>query len=87
MPVAVLQSPARASLRRMLTGLWRRAAFVDRLYVGYFVGLSALVVLQRHRIADWPAFLALHVAGLAVVAAAVQTSPIDCLGHTRGTRC
>jgi len=58
----------------MLTSLWRRAAFVDRLYVAYFVGLSALVVLQRHRIADWPAFLALHVAGLAVVTAAVQTS-------------
>jgi membrane-associated phospholipid phosphatase len=74
MPVAVVQTPVRASLRRMLTGLWRRAAFVDRLYVGYFVGLSALVVLQRHRIDDWPAFLALHVAGLGVVAAAVQAS-------------
>jgi membrane-associated phospholipid phosphatase len=59
----------------MLTGLWRRAAFVDRLYVGYFVGLSALVVLQRHAIGDWPVFLALHAAGLGVVAAAVQASP------------
>jgi membrane-associated phospholipid phosphatase len=56
----------------MLIVLWRRAAFVDRLYAGYFAGLSALVVLQRHRVEDWPAFLALHVAGLCVVAAAVQ---------------
>jgi membrane-associated phospholipid phosphatase len=58
----------------MLTGLWRRAAFVDRLYVSYFVILSALVVLQRRSIEDWPSFLALHVAGLGVVAAAVQAS-------------
>ena len=74
MPVAAVHSPARASRRRTLTGLWRRAAFVDRLYVGYFVGLSALVVLQRHRIEDWPAFLALHAAGLGVVAAPSQAS-------------
>jgi membrane-associated phospholipid phosphatase len=74
MPVTVVRSPARASLRRTLTGLWRRAAFADRLYVGYFVGLSVLVVLQRHRIAAWPAFLALHAAGLGVVAAAVQAA-------------
>jgi membrane-associated phospholipid phosphatase len=56
----------------MLIALWRRAAFVDRLYATYFVALSLLVVLQRHRIEDWPAFLVLHVAGLGVIAAAVH---------------
>jgi hypothetical protein len=74
MPVAAIQHPARASLRHRLTGLWRHAAFVDRLYIGYFVALSALVVLQRHRIGDWPALLALHAGGLGVVAAAVHAS-------------
>jgi membrane-associated phospholipid phosphatase len=74
MPVAVAQHPARASLRRALTAVWRQAVFVDRLYVCYFAGLSALVVVQRHRIEDWPAFLALHAGGLAVVAAAIQAA-------------
>ena len=74
MPVAANQGPAAAALRYLLLVLWRRAAFADRLYVAYFVGLSALVVLQRHRIPDWPAFLALHVAGLCVVAGGVQAS-------------
>jgi membrane-associated phospholipid phosphatase len=74
MPVAAVPRPASASHRQKLMVLWRRAAFVDRLYVGYFVALSALVVLQRHRIEDWPAFLALHVAGLSGVAAALHAS-------------
>jgi len=72
MSVAIVQRPARASFHRTLTSLWRRGAFVDRLYVCYFLGLSVLVALQRHRIEDWPAFLVLHAGGLAVVVAAIR---------------
>ncbi|MEO5819989.1 MAG: hypothetical protein ABIT71_05745, partial [Vicinamibacteraceae bacterium] len=66
--------PVRGSIRHTPAGLWHRAQFVDRLYIGYFVGLGALVVLQRHAIPGWPAFLALHAAGLGVVAGLVAVS-------------
>jgi membrane-associated phospholipid phosphatase len=68
MPAAPVQIPARHALSRICARLWRRAAFVDRLYVGYFAALSLLVLVQRHRVPDWPAFLALHAAGLCIVA-------------------
>jgi len=47
--------------------VWARAGFVDRLYVGYFVGLCALIVIQRSSVPAWPALVAWHAAGLAVV--------------------
>ncbi len=67
-PVPVPTRPTRVPL---LTGLWQQAEFTDRLYVVYFVGLGALILLQRHRVDGWLALLALHVAGLALVAALV----------------
>lgn len=66
-PVA-LRSPR----RRPLAAFWRRAEFTDRQYLGYFLVLGLLVVLLRHRVAGWPALLALHAAGLAFVAAMVS---------------
>jgi membrane-associated phospholipid phosphatase len=74
MAAAPVPSPARAALRRPLAGLWRRAELADRLYVGYFLGLGALIVLQRDGIPGWPALLVLHLAGVSTVAALVASS-------------
>ncbi len=74
MPAAPLPALARTSTRRTLTGLWQRAELTDRLYVAYFVGLGALIVLYRHRVDDWPALLAMHAAGLGLLAALVASS-------------
>jgi membrane-associated phospholipid phosphatase len=74
MSAAPVPGLVRAPRHRALTGVWRRAGFVDRLYVGYFVGLGALAVLHRHAIPGWPGLLGLHLAGLAVVATLVAAS-------------
>jgi membrane-associated phospholipid phosphatase len=75
MSAAPVSAPLRASDHRPLTGGWRRVQFVDRLYIGYFVGLGALILLWRHYIPDWTSFLALHAAGLSLVATLVAVSP------------
>ena len=64
MAAAPVPGPSRAALRRPLAGLWRRAELADRLYVGYFLGLGALIVLQRDGIPGWPALLVVHLAGV-----------------------
>jgi membrane-associated phospholipid phosphatase len=48
--------------------MWRRANFADRMYLAYFLGLGALVVVLRHRVPGWPVFLALHAVFIAMVA-------------------
>jgi membrane-associated phospholipid phosphatase len=54
-----------------MLGVWRRANFTDRLYLGYFVGLGVLILLLRHRVPGWPAFLQLHLVFIALVSALV----------------
>jgi len=67
-PIPVSTRPAHVPL---VAGLWQQAQFTDRIYVAYFVGFGALILLLRHRVDGWPALLALHVVGLALVAAMV----------------
>ena len=74
MSAAPVPGPAHASRPRRLTRVWRRAQFVDRLYIGYFVVVAALIVVQRHAIPGWPGVLALHAAGVALVAVLVAAS-------------
>jgi hypothetical protein len=40
---------------------------VDRLYVGYFLGLGVLIFALHQRVPAWPAFLAVHALCLAAV--------------------
>ena len=49
MPAAPFLVRPTPRVRGTLTGVWRRAQFVDRLYVGYFVGLGALIVRPAPR--------------------------------------
>jgi membrane-associated phospholipid phosphatase len=71
---ATLPALARTSTRRPLADLWQRAELTDRLYVAYFVGLGALIVLHRDRVDGWPALLAIHAAGLGLLAALVASA-------------
>jgi membrane-associated phospholipid phosphatase len=71
MSAAPIPVPTRPAHLALLTGLWQQAQFTDRLYVVYFVGLGALIWLQRHRVDGWPLLLALHVGVLALIGALV----------------
>jgi membrane-associated phospholipid phosphatase len=51
--------------------VWRRADFADRLYLAYLVGLGVLILLRRHVVPGWPAYLALHLVLIAIVTALV----------------
>lgn len=42
-----------------------RANLSDRLLLAYFTVVGLLIVVQRHRVAGWPAFLVLHLVGIA----------------------
>jgi membrane-associated phospholipid phosphatase len=39
----------------------------DRLYLAYFSGLGLAILLMRHRVPGWPAFLALHLVLIALI--------------------
>lgn len=47
--------------------VWQATNFVDRLYLGYFLVLSGLVLAFQHRLPHWPDYLLLHAVGFAVV--------------------
>jgi membrane-associated phospholipid phosphatase len=51
--------------------VWRRANFADRLYLAYLVGLGVPILLRRHVVPGWPAFLLLHLVLIAIVIALV----------------
>lgn len=65
MPAAPITIPTPAT--STAAAVWQRTQLADRLYIGYFIGLGALIVLQRGRVEAWPMFLAIHVLGLALV--------------------
>jgi membrane-associated phospholipid phosphatase len=71
MSAAPIPVPTRRARLVLLISLWQQAQFTDRLYVAYFAGLGALILLLRHRVDGWPALLALHAAGLLSIAALV----------------
>lgn len=71
---APIPAPTRPVPLALLAGLWRRAGFVDRLYVGYFLGLGALILLLRDRVDGWPALVSLHLAMLVLIGALVFAS-------------
>jgi membrane-associated phospholipid phosphatase len=50
---------------------WRALTFVDRLYLGYFLAVGALIVAQRHRLATWPILLVLHIVCFVAISALV----------------
>ena len=52
----------------------RRANLADRLVLAYVAGVGVLILLLRHRVPGWPAFLALHVVSIALVGALVQNA-------------
>lgn len=47
----------------------RRTNFADRLVLAYVAGVGVLILLLRHRVPGWPAFLALHLVLIALVVA------------------
>ena len=51
--------------------LWRRANFTDRLLLIYFTLLAVAIVVRHDRVLGWPAFIAVHVAMMALIAALV----------------
>ena len=59
----LLAARARATARRAALPLNP----VDRLYVGYFLGLGVLIFALHQRVPTWPALLGMHAACLAVV--------------------
>jgi membrane-associated phospholipid phosphatase len=61
-----MPAAARPSAPAGPLALWRRAHFTDRLYVGWFVGLGALVAW--HRVDGWPMLVGLHAAAIALIA-------------------
>jgi membrane-associated phospholipid phosphatase len=72
MPATPITVSSRAT--STLGDLWSRARLADRLYVGYFLGVGALILIQRDRVEAWPLLLPLHAAGLALVAGLVANA-------------
>lgn len=54
--------------------LWQRANFTDRLYLAYFAGLTIAILILRHRVPGWTAFVALHAMVMALILALVFLS-------------
>jgi membrane-associated phospholipid phosphatase len=52
----------------------RRANFADRLVLAYAAVGGVLILLLRHRVPGWPAFLALHLVLIALVGALVANA-------------
>ena len=50
------------------------ANFTDRLYLTYFAGLTVAIVLLRHRVPGWTAYVMLHAIVIALIAALVYFS-------------
>lgn len=50
-----------------LPDTWSRANFTDRMYLAYFSGICILMLLLRHRVPGWAAFLWIHLIYLAVI--------------------
>jgi membrane-associated phospholipid phosphatase len=67
MSAAPIRVPTRAAPIALLSDLWQQAQFSDRLYLAYFLGLGALILLLRQRVDGWPSLVTVHVAGLALV--------------------
>lgn len=52
--------------------MWRRTGIADRLFLFYFTALGLLIVVLRHRVPGWAAFVALHIAAVTVILALVR---------------
>ena len=53
--------------------IWK-AKFTDRLYLGYFAGLTIAIVVLSHRVPGWEAYVALHAMLMALILALVSLS-------------
>ena len=53
--------------------IWK-ATFTDRLYLGYFAGLTIAIVVLSHRVPGWEAYVALHAMLMALILALVSLS-------------
>lgn len=56
----------------MLAALWHRAQFADRLFLAWFAAAGALIAIVR--VDGWPLLLAVHAAGVALVATLVAVA-------------
>ncbi|HEX6217239.1 MAG TPA: phosphatase PAP2 family protein [Vicinamibacterales bacterium] len=54
--------------------LLSNATFTDRLYLGYFFGLTVAIVVLSHRVPRWEAYVALHAMLMALILALVSLS-------------
>lgn len=52
--------------------MWRRAGLTDRLFLVYFVGLGALILVLRDRVPGWTAWAGLHAAAVAAIVTLVN---------------